>query len=249
MPKQWLNVPCFEIVFSTFGFICILRTNIKYSANEFEHLKYTQSILRFYQFVHTMFEPLHQRAELESYNFKLICCCQKKTATGYFDREYKLQTKVPILRVTQKHKECKAGVLTPCHMTRRSYTLPALTCTNINPKHLFMVTLWHKCQRFLPITMWMTCTDSAFHIHYICARWESSKGWMDNTGQAKPVNMGKVNHCSQHTHTPRGWQHIAQFCSCNRYVMQKCSYCEVNVQTGIQVFLELKSNYWIFFSN
>lgn len=37
-----------------------------------------QSILRFYQFVYTVFEPLHQRAEVESYNFELICCWQKR---------------------------------------------------------------------------------------------------------------------------------------------------------------------------
>lgn len=136
--------------------------------------------------------------------------CQKLIVhTDFFD-ENKLQMKALNLRVMQKHKECRAGVLMPCHITRPSYTLPALTCTNINPKHLFMVTLWHKCQGFLPITMWMTCTESAFHIHYICARWESSKGWMDNTGQVKPANMGKVNISAPSTHTPRGWQHIVR---------------------------------------
>lgn len=42
----------------------------------------------------------------------------------------------------------------------------------------------------------MTRAESAFHIHYICNRFESSKSWMDHTetrhraGEA--ANMGKV---------------------------------------------------------
>lgn len=55
--------------------------------------------------------------------------------------------------------------------------------TNITPKHLFRITQCLKCQRFLTITIWMTHAESAFHIHYICDRWESSKSWMNQTGQ------------------------------------------------------------------
>lgn len=39
----------------------------------------------------------------------------------------------------------------------------------------------------------MTHAESAFHILYICNMWESSKSWMDHTGQGKPANMSKVN--------------------------------------------------------